>query len=314
MASVKSDEMLEQSQLIYIAGASHSGSTLLDLLLGNHSAISGMGEIHRLSLQPETRLCSCGETINNCPYWNKIAHLTAIEFGLPIIKWEEFCVTHIVGTKYLRKFPTALDLGLIAGQMSLLKIGSFLSSDIKKYINMAANSWLLFDVIAKVQKASYVVDSTKSAGRMKVLYLTRPKNTRIIYLVRDGRAVTASAIRRGQQMSQAAKLWQRVNKNLLLMMRTIPQESILTVFYENICRNPEREMRKISAFLNAPYESIMTKLNISKTHNIPGNPMLFEREQEIQIDERWKSQLTSFELKIFDDIAGNLNRHFGYEN
>lgn len=43
------------SKVVYIASVGHSGSSLLDALLGKHPQIAGTGEIHRLTITPDTR-------------------------------------------------------------------------------------------------------------------------------------------------------------------------------------------------------------------------------------------------------------------
>ena len=71
--------MNKSTKLIYIASNEHSGSTLLELFLASHSGISGSGETHMLvdeTLRRErlpsadTRICTCGKTINKCPLWS----------------------------------------------------------------------------------------------------------------------------------------------------------------------------------------------------------------------------------------------------
>lgn len=60
--------------IVYIVGVGHSGSTLLDLVLGSHSQIESMGEVRhivhsRMTLDPG-RNCPCGARIKDCAYWN----------------------------------------------------------------------------------------------------------------------------------------------------------------------------------------------------------------------------------------------------
>jgi hypothetical protein len=64
------------SELVFIAGSSHSGSTLLDFLLSGHSRFVGLGEIANVIRDddwglPETRRrrCSCGRPMAECPFW-----------------------------------------------------------------------------------------------------------------------------------------------------------------------------------------------------------------------------------------------------
>src|SRR5512143_3727059 len=62
-------------QVAYILAASHSGSTLLSLLLGSHPQVATIGEI-RLSPGPMGDLaryrCSCGALIQECGFWRQV--------------------------------------------------------------------------------------------------------------------------------------------------------------------------------------------------------------------------------------------------
>lgn len=73
------------NQIVYIVGLSHSGSTLLDLILGGHSAFIGLGEI-ALSVDPDLhqvvenhKQCSCGNSLEDCSFWGAvISHLEQV--------------------------------------------------------------------------------------------------------------------------------------------------------------------------------------------------------------------------------------------
>ncbi|MGK7888624.1 MAG: hypothetical protein AB4042_04775, partial [Leptolyngbyaceae cyanobacterium] len=61
-------------RIVFICGLSHSGSTLLDLVLGGHPRFIGLGEVVR-AIDPQRDLtqnkCSCGETAEQCIFWSK---------------------------------------------------------------------------------------------------------------------------------------------------------------------------------------------------------------------------------------------------
>ncbi|MCD4795170.1 MAG: sulfotransferase [Bacteroidales bacterium] len=69
-------------KIIYIAGLGHSGSTILDMCLGAHSKIVGLGEIYPvLTKVDKTRLfnnstCSCGKKGIDCDFWGDAKALT----------------------------------------------------------------------------------------------------------------------------------------------------------------------------------------------------------------------------------------------
>ena len=66
-------------KIIYIAGLGHSGSTILDMSLGCHSNIIGLGEVAQILKANKEELeshenynnvfCSCGSKINECEFW-----------------------------------------------------------------------------------------------------------------------------------------------------------------------------------------------------------------------------------------------------
>ena len=73
-------------RLLLVRGLEHSGTTILDLALGGNPQIVGLGEASRLLRKPRpgdkhngplllrgpdrfSRLCTCGETANNCSIW-----------------------------------------------------------------------------------------------------------------------------------------------------------------------------------------------------------------------------------------------------
>lgn len=64
-------------RIVYIVGLGHSGSTLLDMLLGSHSQMRGLGEIvpflKATDWEKELQsTCSCGEKGYDCPFWSEI--------------------------------------------------------------------------------------------------------------------------------------------------------------------------------------------------------------------------------------------------
>ena len=59
-------------RLGYILAASHSGSTLLAMLLGAHPDACTIGELKGIEVEVETYRCSCGELIRECDFWQRV--------------------------------------------------------------------------------------------------------------------------------------------------------------------------------------------------------------------------------------------------
>src|SRR5437868_12622660 len=64
----------QKLKLIYIASSGRSGSTVLELLLGAHSACWTLGEFHVLPwlLRTNVKPCGCGSPVAQCPFWQSI--------------------------------------------------------------------------------------------------------------------------------------------------------------------------------------------------------------------------------------------------
>jgi sulfotransferase family protein len=385
------------SRLLFLASSGHSGSTLLEVMLGNHPLVSSVGEVHRLSIYPYTRMCACGEVIARCAYWNDIAAAVAQRLGAPTaVTWDTFlldmppskplfrlprrfqaelerggapsdglrdefrragvelsasvrtgrgagvretgCFVRDDGhdrkflvrherdelSVYLElrhwknpfRLPSLLDLAVVSGSRRLTRALAHISAEVRQQLACAANSWLLNDVIASTAGTPWIVDSTKSPARLKLLQLERPDALRVACLVRDGRAVVASAVRRtGITVEKAARIWVLENKRIDLVTRTIPAHHRHRLSYEAFCADPAAVLKGVCAFLALPFDPGMVALWTRPIHSIPGNPLLFNRERRtIAVDERWRRELSANDLEVFNRIAGPLNRRLGYQS
>ena len=68
---------MARTRVIFVAGLMRSGSTLIDLILGAHPDIVGLGEIHQFLehsqeyIEIEDQIqCSCGKTLEICEFWS----------------------------------------------------------------------------------------------------------------------------------------------------------------------------------------------------------------------------------------------------
>ena len=51
----------------------------------------------------------------------------------------------------------------------------------------------------------------------------------------------------------------------------------------------------------------------SKGPHVIGNGMRMDSTSDIRLDERWRQELSQDDLRVFDSVAGPLNRQYGYE-
>src|SRR3954453_2028087 len=58
---------------LYIMGRGHSGSTILDILLGAGAAIESVGEVvSGLEYYHRRVRCACGPLMRECPFWAEV--------------------------------------------------------------------------------------------------------------------------------------------------------------------------------------------------------------------------------------------------
>lgn len=61
------------TKYVYITSCGHSGSTLLDLLLGAHSKSFSIGEIKQWERYIKNDLnCCCNEKVVQCSFWQEV--------------------------------------------------------------------------------------------------------------------------------------------------------------------------------------------------------------------------------------------------
>lgn len=300
------------ANLLYIAASGRSGSSLLDIVLGSHPDMMSTGEVHRLSLNPESRTCPCGATIEHCPYWTEVRYALSVRLGKNISAWSEFPVSNALQTS--AKVDRFLSqLVLYAGNRRLSHSLGRTLAHLQGEMAAADNSWLLFDSIVGIAGASYAVDSTKSPVRMKALYMSRPRRTKVLHLIRDGRAVAASSMRRtGQSIEAASNAWVQANKNIDRMLRSLPEEAVLMVRYEDFCDQPVEWMNRIFDHVGVARMSSVRIPDLGEHHAIPGNPILLQQVGDVTKDDRWRTELTSRDLDAYAKVAGAYAHGKGY--
>jgi hypothetical protein len=179
-----------------------------------------------------------------------------------------------------------------------------------------------------------LVDSSKTGLRLKYLLRNKAFDVRVIYLVRDGRGVTLTHVDpsrfadaaapeyqsggTGARSSfpplttrQAARLWRRSNEEAITLLRQLDPARWVRIQYETLCEEPGRTLQNLFRFLGV--EPIVRELDFRRQdHHVIGNGMRLDRGSDIRLDERWRSVMTSADLRAFDATAGSLNRSLGY--
>lgn len=284
-------------QVVYVSSAGHSGSSLLDHLLGIDETFVGLGEVHRASIGHDNRRCACGEILPNCPFWRPVWKSARKALGRnPVVG------AYPDEIRRRRVTTAAWIASPRLGKSVLRKSGLY---------RIARDSAEIYRAASAHAKSDFVVDSTKNVSRLLALASTPGLDLRVIRLRRDGRAVAASEIRRtGSPMAVAAVHWVTANLKIDAVLRDFDPSRVFDLTYEELCGSPRETLSRLTRWLGcgrgwAPDSDRMG-------HQIPGNPMLLGNVKSVVLDDAWRRQLQVDDLKQFGRLAGWLNRRYGY--
>lgn len=308
---------------VFVTAAGHSGSTLLDLLLGAHPNGLSLGEINQLPKNIALNtVCSCGAKLSDCKFWQPILEQVNHRLGTVLADepYDLFLgyinATKIVDIDHQTRFRDLRRRICYASEFAWrscsLKGTNPLATSLLKGTQ---NKVSLFDLILGVTGASYVVDSSKHYMDAVHLYEQAPQNSKILLLIRDGRAVFNSGLKIGLGRRQALQAWlfatQRATR---IFGRCLPANSFYKVHYENLAADPRREISAICNFIGYPFATRMLDFSNAEHHIANGNNMRFTASSKIELDEKWRKELSHQDLLYFEQRAGQLNRALGYKD
>jgi hypothetical protein len=182
-------------------------------------------------------------------------------------------------------------------------------------LRSARNKWLLFDVLARIESRLLIVDSSKHYMEAAALYLAGPRRTKIILLVRDGRAVFYSGLKRGQTRRTALNAWQRTYRRAIpLLSKVVQSNDLLQVRYEDLTADPARELQRVCRFISLRFDSSMLDFRARPHHVVNGNDMRLGTSATIRVDDAWKHALAAADVEYFETHAGRLNQQLGYQS
>ena len=297
-------------KVIFIMGAGHCGSTLVDLILGSHSRSFSLGELQRIhssidSFSKTTQIC--GVCVGHCPFWNDKANLFLLKFF------------------YSKANP---GLALVS------KLAQCLQNPYK--------------LLSKWSNKSILIDSSKRPGwiqrQLRFPHRWLGIEPYLLYMVRDGRAIVSSYRRKydDKGLAQITNHWKQETIKMNRFYEQFPHDKKITVHYEKLATNPEAVVNSLCAFLKIEYEPAMLNYWAGDHHHLYGNGgtrALIYRYRDLQqqsspeqriraerakqhykheyydqidisikLDERWRTEMSENDLSTFEEIAGDLNR------
>lgn len=279
---------MQQKETILIIGQGHSGSTLLDSILDMHTSVIGVGELFRYKravLRGE--LCGCGKSVSECSFWRCVLN-NAGEVSMPLV--------YQTTGDFLRN--TNKYVSMEQGTPALVHTQNFFDEHVRMY-----------DAIRFCAKKTIIVDSSKSPDKAALLINHGMKNVRIIHLVRDGRGVAYSYVKKtGKPFLQFAREWFMTNVKVLIVHRRYPDVPYLRIQYARLAAHPEETIRQLVSWYGASFEEHMLSFREKPHHQIGGNVKLKKKTDDtIRFDDAWKREITMVQRIVFLIFFGIFN-------
>jgi Sulfotransferase family len=244
----------EKVKVVFIASLSHSGSTLLDLMLNAHPNVVSVGELKQLGRfarfeKPGRRLrCTCGaKSLFDCDFWGRVSALTEAVVG-----------------------RTIRDL------------------NVENYDDLESferDNVAVFRAIAEVSGKNYVVDSSKQVERLERLMAIDALEVIPIFLLRDPKGQMCSAQKRPIGFVKLIENYVRTNRRIYHLLRNRPHA---VVHYEELVREPEATLQSLMHQLGLAFDQSQMQWASHVRHNVGGNGMRRRDTSELKLDERWR--------------------------
>lgn len=302
-------------KVLFIIGSGHCGSTLLTLILGCHHNCFSLGEFNSLPNHYKTQIPICNVCQGKCSFWDELD------------RQELKTLAAVLGNIRLHKYiPLKLEKAIreIFKQDDIFNPYSYLFSQRKESILIDASkavSW----VVQRLEAKEFNNGSIEP-------YL--------LHLVRDGRAVMSSYLRRFSHMSASsfAEGWAERALQRNRLYDRFPDDRKLTISYENLATKTHETLESVCQLIGIQFipQSIQY-WKYNDHHVISGNSgvrsLIWRAKQEkieeevnkyqgnyydnqglaIKLDMRWQQELSDEQIKIFNSIAGEINKPYEWD-
>ena len=246
-------------RLIYIVGMSHSGSTLLNLMLNAHPQIISVGELIDLSRRaqhqnPKRRTyaaCACGApSLLECEFWSN------------------------VNARVLRRDGKSLaDLDILNDR----------SLDVRN-----ASTAVVLRAISEVSGKDLIVDSSKRPSRLSYLMQLKGLEVYPIHLIREARGQIFSLMRKNGAFLKHVYGYVRIHEQIRQITKQVPHS---VAYYEDLVLYPERTLSRLLQPLALEFDPIQLEWGAQVQHTLGGNKLRWQP-RGLMLDERWREGLS----------------------
>jgi hypothetical protein len=262
-------------RVIYVVGTSHSGSTLLDLMLNAHPAIFAGGEVLKLNRQLQVKdprrdvypHCACGApSLWQCPFWSRVDERTRATSRKSLVDLDMLDDAELDGSR--------------------------------------APNAIVFKAIAETSGKRFIVDSSKLPKRLS--YLMRLKDLEVypVHLIREPKGQIHSVRRKHGGLVKHIFRYELIHAQISRMLRSVPHS---VVHYEDLVHDPKTALESVLAPLGLDFDPRQLDWAEAEKHEVAGNHMRFDASSALILDTSWRDGLSAAQ-KLAIDTGTLLSR------
>ncbi len=296
-------------KIIFILSVGHSGSTLLDIALGQFKNTFSTGELKHLTWQYYRKIknidsvqkCTCGKYFDACVVWSAVIEDLAKfrdtdKKDVP----ERVPLKHFDSLSYFADFKKDKLLRYIYKWNLFYKIipEHVFSYHLKR---MNENNEKLYESIFNAdENIEYIIDSSKDIIRFNELI--KRMDVFPIILIRDVNEIMQSKWVKASK--RKIKGWLNYyNKHIFPIVKRMNETDFHIISYEKFIENPNKCITELSKKINIDVSEFKTTIPMKNFHVVAGNGMRYTdevniRQKPINLEELKKS-LSDVNLKRF---------------
>jgi hypothetical protein len=303
------------TRVLLIVGTSFCGSTLTSFFLNAHPQLTSVGEatgpdLGAVDMSVRDYYCSCGEKMGDCSMWRAVSE-RASDHGVRFTL-QDWDTKYQLGSNPVLRF--LLSRSLRSGSLDRLRDKALhhIPRLQRRLAELDRRNAVVAESLIELADAQIFVDASKDPMRARHLDRAPRIDLKVLHLTRDSLGFVASNLRKNMRsISVACRTWNRNAAQMRQVARDLRDDQVLHVRYEDLCLAPVSSLKRITTFLDV--EPFVHPVRFRDAeHHIIGNAMRRRKEDQISLDERWRSELSTAEI---DEIAARTRSyrdHFGY--
>mgnify|MGYP006266744323 CR=1 FL=1 len=278
---------MKRIEIIYILSSGHSGSTLLNLVLGTHKNAISLGELKYLKSfvfnhKEKTRTirlkCDCGKYHNACFFWS------------PVLKKINFQKLYPIQEGTLKRLEFIKQAGSIKNYEQLYK----------EISNNGEN---------------VIIDSSKDLTYLHFLLKSNKFDIKVLQITRDGRGVINSHEKIGYSTTSTYFSWLIGNLVSKIYLKIkLNKKNVYSLSYDLFTYNPKKYIQEINKKfnLNISKDNFIQDINKLEFHNFGGNLMRWKKIDSIKYDQSWKKRMPKWKQFVLTILCYIPNKLWVY--